>query len=71
MTEITFNAVINNLQALALEMREVALQLEYHGGLNSQIVEKSKQLFGAAKITDEWAKGMREEFLAKATDLND
>ena len=71
MTDITVPAMINNLYSLSLDMREVALQLEYHGGFNKKLLAKSKELSNAADMAAEWAMCMREEMLANAKDIDE
>lgn len=52
--------IIARLEQLAADMACVAVDLEYHGGFNAEIVEHSRELLGASAIARGWAKGMRE-----------
>jgi hypothetical protein len=49
----------DRLDWLAQQMCNVASEMEYYGGFNTEIVEHSKELFGAANIALGWAKGIR------------
>lgn len=60
----------DRLDWLAQQMRNVAAEMEYYGGFNAEIVEHSKELFGAANIARGWAKGIRRAS-AKASECAD
>lgn len=52
------------LEELQLHMKEVAAKMEYYGGLNRHIKQRSDELFRAGCMVSEWAddiEGVKED----------
>ena len=45
-------------------MFETAVKMDYYGGLNEQIKEKSVQLLGASEIMSNWIEDMAVEYVS-------
>ena len=43
------------LQKLADDMQEIAVAMDYYGGLNAEFQQHSKELLGASYMAREWA----------------
>lgn len=52
--------LVSSLRALAIQMREVAVEMEYYGGF-SVIAHHGKELFGASCLALEWADAIAED----------
>lgn len=53
--------LIDSLRKLSEDMLSVAVDLDYFGGLNSEITQHASELAGAAGVVLTWADGMEEE----------
>ena len=61
----TCSGLADDLDALVIQMRNVAARMEYYGGFNSEICEHARELVGAANIARTWAKRIRAGKTAK------
>lgn len=48
------NELITNMYRLREMMLDVSDQLKYYGGLNEEMTKQSNELYGAAKIINDW-----------------
>lgn len=58
---MTSTHIAQKLRALAVQMRDVAADLDYYGGFNPEAKQKAVELAGAAGIADSWADHIEEE----------
>lgn len=57
----TPRTMARRLRTLARQMRKMTAEMEWYGGFNAQIVEKARQMYGAARMVDTWAEGIAKE----------
>jgi hypothetical protein len=50
--------LLRRMSALADEMRNVAVQMDYYGGFDARIVQHAGELAGAAGILEDWIENM-------------
>lgn len=56
---VTPQAMIERLEKLRDDMRELGAAMDYYGGLNAEIVQHGAELVGAAAVVETWIEGMR------------
>lgn len=59
-TPMTTDLLAQKLRALAVQMRDVAADLDYYGGFNPEARDKAALLAGVAGIADNWADHVKE-----------
>lgn len=74
---MTLTELADRVDALATDMEDTAVDLDYFGGFNAEMHKHSVELLGAADIARGWANGIREllnengrDFLAALPNLN-
>ena len=51
---ISMNQMIFKMKTLKEMMIDVSEDMQYYGGFNQELFEKSKELIGASMILDDW-----------------
>jgi hypothetical protein len=44
------------VEMLSIQMRNVAIDMEYYGGFNGNMTKRAKELLGASRLAKQWAK---------------
>ena len=52
--------LIEKMDKLVYDMQDVAVDMEYFGGFNDEMVKHSKELMGASKVLLSWIDGIEK-----------